>query len=60
MEIKEGDIVNVKGKEWGMYVISVEGDKVSYVELDLIGYCSIEDIDQSDYVPLPKQNLGWN
>ena len=46
MEIKEGDIVNVKGEEWGMYVISVEGDRVSYVELDLIGYCSVEDIEE--------------
>ena len=60
MEIKKGDIVNVKGEEWGMYVIEVEGDNVSYVEVDLIGYCKLEDIDKEDYVPLPKQNFGWN
>jgi len=60
MEIKKGDIVNVKGEEWGMYVIEVEGDNVSYVEVDLIGYCKLEDIDKEDYVTLPKQNFSWN
>ena len=45
-KVKVGDIVNVKGEDWGMYVIEVEGDRVSYVELDLIGYCSVEDIEE--------------
>ena len=45
-KVEVGDIVNVKGEDWGMYVIEVEGDKISYVELDLIGYCGIEDIEE--------------
>ena len=45
-KVEVGDIVCVKGEDWGMYVIEVEGDKVSYVELDLIGYCSVEDIEE--------------
>ena len=41
-----GDIVSVKGEEWGMYVINVEGDNVSCVELDLILECKLEDIEE--------------
>ena len=40
-----GDIVSVKGEDWGMYVINVEGDNVSCVELDLILECKLEDIE---------------
>ena len=45
-KVEVGDIVSVKGEDWGMYVIEVEGDRVSYVELDLIGYCNLEDIEE--------------
>jgi len=44
-KIEVGDIVSVKGQEWGMYVISVEGEDISCVELDLILDCKIEDIE---------------
>ena len=44
-KVKVGDIVNVKGEEWAMYVVGVEGDKVSYVELDMIDYCDVSDIE---------------
>ena len=44
-KVKVGDIVNVKGEEWAMYVVDVEGDKVSYVEVDTIGYCDVSDIE---------------
>ena len=44
-KVEVGDIVNVKGEEWGMYVISVEGEDISCVELDLILDCKIEDIE---------------
>lgn len=44
-KVKVGDIVNVKGEEWAMYVVGVEGDKVSYVELDSIDYCDVSDIE---------------
>ncbi len=45
-KVKVGDIVSVKGEDWGMYVIEVEGDRVSYVELDMIGYCDVSDIEE--------------